>query len=92
MSEEMKNSFKNIDKNDKRNEFSSLLVKTEKLLDELLYNNALLNYDEVKNYDKNIDSNMNEEDMLLFFYEDLWNIKNKILELIIRQKSNERGN
>ena len=86
MSEEMINLFKNLDKTEKRNEFSSLIVKIDKLLDELLINKTSLN-DKVKNYDKNDDNNMTEEEMILFFYEDLWSIKNKILELIIRQKN-----
>lgn len=86
MSEEMINLFKNLDKDEKRNEFSSLIVKIDKLLDELLINKTSLN-DKVKNYDKNDDNNMSEEEMILFFYKDLWTIKNKILELIIRQKN-----
>ena len=88
MSEEMIDLFKKLNKDEKRNEFSSLLVKTDKLLEELLDRKTCLNA-EVKNYDQNLHKNMNEEEIILFFYEDLWTIKNKILELIIREKNNQ---
>jgi hypothetical protein len=35
----------------------------------------------VKNYDKNKDNDLDENEILTFFYEDLWTIKNKLLLL-----------
>ena len=81
MSEEMIELYKKLSNNEKRNELSSLLTKTDKLLDELLKIGHIQINTQTKNYDKN--ENMKEEDMLLFFYEDLWNIKNKILTLLV---------
>lgn len=81
MTDEMIKLYKKLDINNKRNEFSSLFQKTDKLLDELLIKEKITKETETKNYDLN--SDMNEEEMLLFFYEDLWNIKNKVLSLLI---------
>lgn len=85
MSEEMIELYKKLSNNEKRNEFSSLFVKTDKLLDELLTKMNLPKTTHSKNYDKFKDSNKSEEEMLLFFYEDLWNIKDKVLMLLISE-------
>lgn len=82
MSEEMVNLYKKLSNNEKRNELSSLLVKTDKLLDELLAREDIKMKIQSKNYDKLENIDMTEEDVLLFFYEDLWNIKNKVLTLL----------
>ena len=43
---------------------------------------------QAKNYDLNA-GNIDEQEMLLFVYEDLWNIKNKILTLLISGNKGE---
>ena len=80
MTDEMKELFKKLNVNEKRNEFSSLLLKTDKLLDQLLANNSIIK-EKTKNY--NVNDDLSESETLLFFYEDLWNIKNKLLALLI---------
>ena len=42
----------------------------------------------VKNYDINVGKNMSESETLAFFYEDIWNLKNKILLLIAMESNN----
>ena len=54
-----------------------------RVLDELLNKVNLSKATSSKNYDKFKNSNMSEEEILLFFYEDLWNIKDKVLTLLI---------
>lgn len=83
MSEEMIDLYKKLSTNEKRNEFSSLFVKTDKLLDEVLKNKKLAINIQSKNYDKIDNKDMTEDEILTFFYEDLWNIKNKVLGLLI---------
>ena len=92
MNDSMLSLYKNLTLNDKRNEFSSLLLKTDKLLDQLMLN---VKYDltgEVKNYNSIDNLNLTEDDIMLFFYEDLWNIKNKILTLIVANENKEKKN
>ena len=83
MSDEMIDLYKKLSTNEKRNEFSSLLFKTDKLLDEVLKNKKLSINIQSKNYDKIDNKDMTEDEILTFFYEDLWNIKKKVLGLLI---------
>ena len=73
--------YKKLNINDKRNEFSTLLMKMDNLLNSLILQENLKPLNKVKNYDLNKDFNLSESDALVFFYEDVWNLKNKILLL-----------
>lgn len=92
MNDSMLSLYKNLTLNDKRNEFSSLLLKTDKLLDQLMLNVKDNLTGEVKNYNSIDNLNLTEDDIMLFFYEDLWNIKNKILTLIVTNENKEKKN
>lgn len=92
MNDSMLSLYKNLTLNDKRNEFSSLLLKTDKLLDQLMLNVKDDLTGEVKNYNSIDNLNLTEDDIMLFFYEDLWNIKNKILTLIVTNENKEKKN
>ena len=92
MNNSMLSLYKNLTLNDKRNEFSSLLLKTDKLLDQLMLNVKDDLTGEVKNYNSIDNLNLTEDDIMLFFYEDLWNIKNKILTLIVANENKEKKN
>lgn len=92
MNDSMLSLYKNLTLNDKRNEFSSLLLKTDKLLDQLMLNVKGDLTGEVKNYNSIDNLNLTEDDIMLFFYEDLWNIKNKILTLIVTNENKEKKN
>ena len=79
--------FKELDINDKRNEYSNLFIKMNDILTSMLQE---LGYEEnlaVKNYDKNKDNALDENEILTFFYEDLWTIKNKLLLLYSLNKN-----
>jgi len=88
--EDMMLLYSKLDINDKRNEFSSLLKKTNELISEILKMNQIYNNTQIKNYDTNKNNNLTEDEMFTFFYEDLWNIKNRLLALLILNSSNNR--
>ena len=77
--------YKQLNIDNKRNEFSSLLLKVDTLLNALLAQKELNNNTTVKNYDINAGSKFNEDETLTFFYEDLWSLKNKILLLMAEE-------
>ena len=84
MSEEMIKYYRQLNTNEKRNEISSLLLKLDQLMNQLMIQNNIdiANFKNVKNYDS-INQALNKEDeMLLFLYDDIWNLKNKVLALL----------
>ena len=81
--EEMMLLYSQLSTNEKRNEFSSLLEKTNELISELLRMNQIQNDMKIKNYDAMTDHDLTEDQIFTFFYEDLWNIKNRLLTLLI---------
>lgn len=85
MEENMIDLYKQLNIDNKRNEFSSLLLKVDTLLNTLLAQKELNNNTTVKNYDINAGSKFNEDETLTFFYEDLWSLKNKILLLMAEE-------
>lgn len=87
--EDMMLLYSKLDINDKRNEFSSLLEKTNELIGEILKIEQIENDTQIKNYDPNENSDLTEDEVFTFFYEDLWNIKNRLLALLILSSSND---
>lgn len=86
MNEEMKLMYSKLSTNEKRNEFSSLLVKLDKLVDQLIMENQInLKFKSVKNYDSSVQSTQNEDELLTFFYDDVWRIKSKILAILVKK-------
>ena len=85
--EEMMRLYDNLSLNDKRNELSSLFVKTSEIVNTLLKMENIENNLRIKNYDTNEDVRLSEDDMYTYFYEDMWNIKNKLLSLLIFNSS-----
>lgn len=79
--------YKQLSLENQRNEFSSLLIKTEALLNTLLEQKKITNNILVKNYNSNMGEKLNESEVLAFFYEDLWTLKNKILLLLAIEKN-----
>lgn len=73
--------FKELDIEDKRNEYSNLFIKMNDILTVMLKELGYEDSTTVKNYDKNKDNDLDENETLTFFYEDLWTIKNKLLLL-----------
>lgn len=87
--EEMMLLYSRLNINEKRNEFSSLLEKTNQLIGEVLKMEQIENDMRIKNYDAMSDYNLTEDEIFTFFYEDLWNIKNRLLALLILKSSKE---
>ena len=82
----MKLMYSKLSTNEKRNEFSSLLVKLDKLVDQLIMENQInLKFKSVKNYDSSVQSTQNEDELLTFFYDDVWRIKSKILAILVKK-------
>ena len=75
--------YSQLNINEKRNEFSLLLEKTNELISELLKMDQIQNDMKIKNYNTMNDHTLNEDEIFTFFYEDLWNIKNRLLTLLI---------
>lgn len=65
--------------NSKRNELSNLIGTIDGIVGNLLTLEELGSGEKVKNYDSVNDSKMTEDEMLKFLYEDLWNLKTKLL-------------
>ncbi len=87
--EEMMLLYSGLNINEKRNEFSSLLEKTNQLIGEVLKMEQIENDMKIKNYDAMSDYNLTEDEIFTFFYEDLWNIKNRLLALLILKSSKD---
>ena len=85
--EKMMELYKELSINEKRNEFSSLLEKTNQLITELLRVEQIENDLDIKNYNALDDANLNEDEIFTFFYEDLWNVKNRLLTFLILKSS-----
>ena len=85
--EKMMELYKELSINEKRNEFSSLLEKTNQLITELLRVEQIENDLSIKNYNALDDANMTEDEIFTFFYEDLWNVKNRLLTFLILKSS-----
>lgn len=79
--------YKELSINEKRNEFSSLLEKTNQLITELLRVEQIENNLDIKNYNALDDANKTEDEIFTFFYEDLWNVKNRLLTFLILKSS-----
>lgn len=83
MSEKMIELYKQLNINEKRNEFSSLIEKLDYLVSQIMIKQGIENNIEtVKNYNSVSQKEQTEDDMMLFFYEDLWNIKSKVLAIL----------
>lgn len=85
--EEMMLLYTGLNINEKRNEFSSLLEKTNQLIGEILKMDQIESDMKIKNYDAMEDYDLTEDEIFTFFYEDLWNIKNRLLALLILKSS-----
>lgn len=86
------NAFDSMSLNDKRNEFNSLLYKTNEILNQVLLLNGMENVFPIKNYDSNNDNKMSEEEIMTFLYEDLYKVKTNAVLLLTLIASNKSQN
>ena len=87
--EEMMKLYEKLNTNEKRNEFSSLLEKTNQIIGELLKMEKIESDLKIKNYNALNDALMTEDEIFTFLYEDLWNIKNRLLSFLILKSSKD---
>ena len=81
----LKNTFNNMDINDKKNKISDELLFIGELIKRLQNVNDLKEEFEIKNYD--LKSNLNEEEFLTFIYEDIFEIQRQLLLMITKLQS-----
>lgn len=82
MSEEMKNAYMQLDINNKRNQLSDELLIIFELIKRYENAKGINSVTQVKNYDTINDKNLNEDEMLTFFYEDAYNIQQELITLL----------
>ena len=82
MSEEMKNAYKMLDINDKRNQLSDELLIIFELIKQYENAKGINPVTQVKNYDTVNDKDLNEDEVLTFFYEDIYNIQQELITLL----------
>ena len=82
MSEEMKNAYRKLDINNKRNQLSDELLIIFELIKRYENAKGISPITQVKNYDIAKDSNLNEYEILTFFYEDIYNIQQELITLL----------
>lgn len=82
MSEEMKNAYMQLDINDKRNQLSDELLIIFELIKRYENAKGINPVTQVKNYDTVNDKNLNENEILTFFYEDVYNIQQELIALL----------
>lgn len=82
MSEEMKNAYRMLDINDKRNQLSDELLIIFELIKRYENAKGINPVTQVKNYDTVNDKDLNEDEILTFFYEDVYNIQQELITLL----------
>ena len=82
MSEEMKKAYMQLDINDKRNQLSDELLIIFELIKRYENAKGINPVTQVKNYDIVNDKNLNEDEILTFFYEDVYNIQQELITLL----------
>ena len=82
VSEEMKNAYRQLDINDKRNQLSDELLIIFELIKRYENAKGINPITQVKNYDIVNDKNLNVDEILTFFYEDIYNIQQELITLL----------
>lgn len=89
MSTELLNSFDVLDVNTKRNQISDELIIIHELIKKYEEIKHIKPITKVKNYDTSNDKNLNEAEMLTFFYEDIYNIQQELITLLSSIENNK---
>ena len=80
--ENVLNAFNQLDINNKRNKISDELMIIGELINTIEKNSGIPADLKIKNYDQNKDLNMTEDEILTFFYEDIFNIEKELIALM----------
>lgn len=78
----MKKAYTQLDINDKRNQLSDELLIIFELIKRYENAKGINPIIQIKNYDVAKDKNLNEDEMLTFFYEDVYNIQQELITLL----------
>lgn len=89
MSEDHIINFDKLDINTKRNQISDELIITHELIKKYEEKNGITPITKIKNYDTNNDNNLNEAEILTFFYEDIYNIQQELITLLSSIENNK---
>lgn len=85
MNEEFKLAYGKLDLNNKRNEFSNELLAIAELLKSIEMILGMNSEDvdiDIKNYDLTKDKKLNENEILSFFYEDIYAIRKEVTTIL----------
>lgn len=89
MSQELLNSFDMLDINTKRNQISDELIIIHELIKKYEEIKNITPITKVKNYDTTNDKELNEAEILTFFYEDIYNIQQELITLLSSIENNK---
>lgn len=89
MSEELIQSYENLDTNNKRDKLSRELLVIGELLSEIEWDMGLDNVVDIYNYDVSNDKNMSEDDFLVSIYQDVFNVERELLTIVRILKENQ---
>ena len=84
MSTNLKETFKELDVNDKKNVISRELILIGEFVKKMKEHYGLDVDFDIKNYDVNTETN--EEDYLLFIYEDIFEIEKQLISVLSRME------
>lgn len=78
----MKNAYSMLSINDKRNQISNELIIIHELIKKYEELKGISPITKVKNYDIVNDKDLDENEMLTFLYEDIYNIQQELITLL----------
>ena len=82
MSEDHIINFDKLDINTKRNQISDELIIIHELIKKYEERKGIKPVTKIKNYDTSSDKDLNEAEILTFFYEDIYNIQQELITLL----------
>lgn len=83
----LKKTFNDLDKEDKRNKISDEILFISELLKKIESYHGIEPNFQIKNYD--INSKLSEDELLTFLYEDIFEIQKQLLTIITNIQNNQ---
>lgn len=82
MNDNFKMAFNELTLSDKRNQLSKELILIHEFIKETSKNYGIISNSTVKNYNSNDNDIFTEDEILSFFYEDIYNIEKDLITLL----------